>query len=95
MINLSLHSCPVKKQEIVFQSMPPDTILLNLDNGYYYSTNSVGAAVWEHCDGRNSITEIMSKISNICGKRVDEIKEEIWDFIKDMVKEGLLQIEKD
>ncbi|KUO64414.1 MAG: hypothetical protein APF84_10600 [Gracilibacter sp. BRH_c7a] len=92
---LNNHSHPVKKKDIVYQSMPPDTILLNLDNGFYYSTNEIGAEVWDCCDGRHSIIDIIKHISNQYNVSADEIKNDVLSFIVDMKKEGLLQIQND
>jgi hypothetical protein len=94
MINLSLQNRPIKSQGIVHQSMPPDTILLNLNNGYYYSTNNIGTALWEYCDEGMSIADIMANISNDCGVPIEDIKDDILHFINEMVQEGLIKIEK-
>jgi hypothetical protein len=94
MSDLNLLSCPVKMKEIVFQSMPPDTILLNLDNGYYYSTNRVGAAVWDRCDGNTTIAEMMADISERSGEPAQRVEADILHFVSDMMKEGLVKLEQ-
>jgi len=93
MTNHHLQGCPLKKKGVVFQSMPPDTVLLNLDNGFYYSINPIGAAVWEYCDGNRSISNIIAQISKESDVSADDIQEDILDFIHDLTKEGLIQIE--
>lgn len=93
MQNLSLNHRPVKLKDIVHQTMPPDTILLNLHNGYYYSTNNIGAAVWDRCNGSNTISRIIEEISQDCGKSAEEVRNDIMGFLRDMINERLVTVE--
>ena len=81
---------PQKTKEVVSQSMPPDTILLNLDNGYYYSTNQIGAAIWENCEGKLTIKEMIDDISQRCDVPAEQIEKDILHVIRDMESEGLI-----
>jgi len=90
-----LQSRPRKAQDIMFQSMPPDTILLNLNNGYYYSTNPVGAAVWERCDGTRSVGEIADALSALFDAPKEDIERDVLQFVRDMSEEKLLVIDGD
>lgn len=92
MPRLDMQCRPRKMKEIVFQSMPPDTILLNLDNGYYYSTNHIGADVWERCNGENSLARIVSDILSLYDAP-KEAEDDILSFVRDMVEEKLLSVD--
>lgn len=93
MHTLNLDTRLKQSKEIVHQSMPPETILLNLDNGYYYSTNRIGSAVWEHCNGINTIEQIIESISKECGISPEVAKEDILGFVREMIKEGIVTAE--
>lgn len=95
MNNLEINSRPVKIKEIVYASMQPDIVFLNLDNGYYYSTNEIGAAIWELCDGKKTIENIVSDICNNYDTPSAEVKFDVEQLINDMLKEGLLKIQND
>ena len=88
----SLFSRPRRAQDVMFQSMPPDTILLNLNNGYYYSTNPIGAAVWERCDGQRSIADIVTELRSI-SDAPDDIEQDVVQFVRQMAEEKLLVID--
>ncbi|EXX87516.1 hypothetical protein BG53_01860 [Paenibacillus darwinianus] len=92
MSSLSLLSIPAKAAAVRSQSMPPDMILLNLNSGYYYSTNPVGAAVWACCDGLQSVRAIISEVAAAFGVPAEEVQGDILDFLTDMAGEGLLRV---
>lgn len=92
MLQLNPQSCPERVKDVVFQSMPPDLILLNLDSGFYYSTNPVGAAIWECCDGKTPVAEIVAQLSRRCEVPGGQIEADVRQFVGDLVKEGLLHI---
>ncbi|HZG88385.1 pyrroloquinoline quinone biosynthesis peptide chaperone PqqD [Paenibacillus sp.] len=92
MTAVTMQSRPRKAQDIMFQSMPPDTILLNLNNGYYYSTNPIGAAVWERCDGQRSIADIITEL-RAAFDAPDEIERDVVQFVEHMADEKLLIVD--
>lgn len=94
MTELNLRSKPIRSENVAHQSMPPDTVLLNLDNGYYYSTNSVGAAVWELCLGEKTVAEIAEEVLLRFHAADRDIAKDIMELLRDMAKEGLVKIEK-
>lgn len=81
---------PVRSSDVTYSIMEPDIILLNIESGYYFSTNHVGAKVWELCNGKNSITEILCIISKEFKKDIIEIEDDIVELIESMTNEGLL-----
>jgi len=83
---------PRRAKDVAVQSMPPDTILLNLQTGYYFSTNPIGAAVWELCDGARTVEEIVAAIGERTDKAVEDIRDDILEYLATMRKEGLIEL---
>lgn len=91
MVELSLQLKLKKSKDVVHSNVPPNIVLLNLNSGYYFSTNEIGASIWEMCDGKNSIADIMKEVGAIYQKPLHEIEADIQELLTDMIKEELLE----
>lgn len=89
--NINMRQKPVQSRDVAFQTMQPDTVLLNLETGYYYSINSLGAEIWQQCDGETEIAAIIDNLRQKYDVSLDQLKEDAVDFINQMLKEGLLK----
>jgi len=87
------HHKPSRSKDIVFQSMPPDTILLNLSTGYYFSTNRLGAEVWQRCDGDTETTAIIAALHDLFDVDLDTLTADVEAFLQQLLDEGLLHVE--
>ena len=90
MVAIKLDDRYEKRKQVVYNFMPPDIVILNLDNGYYFSTNEVGARIWELCDGKNTVSDIIVDISNLYQHDEKEIENDIMSLLQSFVKEELL-----
>ena len=95
MTAIRIQAKPQRSSDITFQSMPPETILLNLENGYYYSTNSLGSAVWQKCDGNTSIEDLISDLQPQYEISLEVLRHDVMEFIEEMVAENLLKVDTD
>ena len=93
MFVLEKHDRPARSSDIVFQSMPPDTILLNLKSGYYFSTNRLGAGVWERCDGKTTVAAMIEDLHRQYDVELERLTEDVEAFLRQMIDEGLLYVE--
>lgn len=93
-MTIHLNMKPRQAQDIVFQSMSPETILLNLETGYYYSTNVLGAEIWQKCDGTTDIQAILNHLYQTFDVQHEELTKDTLDFIVEMIDEGLLQVDE-
>ncbi len=91
-MRLNKNSILKKQENIVHSVMPTGVILLNLDTGYYFSTNETGSRIWELCDGINSADEIVTEISNQSQTSPTEISNDIMELLESMFKENLLEV---
>ncbi|HZG75937.1 MAG TPA: PqqD family protein [Paenibacillus sp.] len=93
MFLLEKHYRPARSSDIVFQSMPPDTILLNLKTGYYFSTNRLGADVWERCDGNTTVAAMIEDLHRRYDVELERLTEDVESFLRQMIDEELLYVE--
>ncbi len=51
-----------RRDRVMMQQVEGDSVLLDIDNGEYFSLNEVGSRVWELCDGARSLASIAQTI---------------------------------
>ena len=80
--------------DVSWTTLDGETILLNLENGFYYTLNRVGNAIWEQLSGAPSLDEIRATL--YARFDVDEavIREDLNALIDQLCHEGLIAEEK-
>jgi len=92
----TVSECVVQNPKVVFREEFDNwAIIFNPDSNETYGLDSLSAFIWKKLDGKHSIEEIAKLLEKECIDTVPEnAKEDITDFIKDLVNEGLARIEK-
>lgn len=54
---------PRRKEQVIAQKASNDFLLFNLHDGNYYSLNEVGYKIWELCDGRHDVAQIVDRLA--------------------------------
>ena len=67
-----------------------DAVLLNLDNGHYYSLNRVGTAIWECCDGSQTLEEVYKHICERFEVEEERAKADLLAISSQLLNEKLL-----
>lgn len=81
-----------KKDNIAHRVILSDAVLLNLNNGFYYSANEVGTRFWELCDGEKTIQNIIDIISQEYDVAMDKLTQDLLEFIRHLYHEELVLI---
>lgn len=92
MRTVNMESKPVHYEEVAYQKLLDEIVLLNLDSGIYYSTNELGARIWELCDGKTDLKGITKKICEEYEVAEVEAKDDVFAYVEDLIKEGLMFI---
>lgn len=80
----------IKHNSIIEQELGNDVILLNLDNGNYYSLDGVGRLIWSLCDGTLDVGEITSKVAEQYAAAVDTVLVDVIELLDDFASEALV-----
>ncbi|MGW7074678.1 PqqD family protein [Streptomyces sp. NPDC054866] len=56
-----------------------------------YELDDIGARVWTHCDGRNSVDQIVDIISTEYEVSREVVLADVNAFVKSLLKAGLLE----
>ncbi|MDR4495321.1 MAG: PqqD family protein [Nitrospirales bacterium] len=67
-----------------------ETVLLNLDNGMYYSLNRVGTVIWELCDGRRTLQQILGEICERFEVEEGQAKQDLLVLSSQLLEQKLL-----
>ena len=81
----------IDRSNVVYEIFDNEVVIINLDNGNYYSYNGVGVEIWNQLTKKNSIDNISQSLSNIYPSvRLDNLKTIINKSIADLENEKLL-----
>ncbi|MCD6352720.1 MAG: PqqD family protein [Proteobacteria bacterium] len=87
-----LESFFTKSEKIAWRVVEEDSVLLNLDTGYYYTLNEVGRFLWESLDGKKELSAIHKEILDHYDVDPETAKSDILELIDNLLKEGLVEI---
>jgi hypothetical protein len=90
----TLGTVPLKKNELLSKNIDEKAVILNMKNGFYYTTNHVGAYIWDICNGKNSVSDIIKMVKNEFEGNPEDIEKDIFELIDDMMDEKLLEAVK-
>ena len=84
-----------KNEDFVYRRIGDETILVPIkdnvgDMGSIYDLNEVGTFVWEHLDGRQSLSDIKDRIFAEFNVSSDAANKDLSDFIAQLKEIGAL-----
>ena len=62
---------------------------MNLDDGSYFETNSVGLAIWKYLDGR-PLEDVVELVRSEFEGIPDEFEREVYAFAEALLQSGLV-----
>lgn len=87
---MNLQSYPRRKEQVIAQKASNDFLLFNMDDGNYYSLNEVGCRIWELCDGRNSIEQIVDTLAKEYDQAKDVLAGDVVEFLERFLSDKLI-----
>ena len=73
---------------LVVRELPDEVLVYDLEQHEAHCLNATSAAVWRHCDGETSPSEIGFRLAREFGTPVDE--EVVWLALEQLGERGLL-----
>lgn len=73
---------------LVVRELPDEVLVYDLEQHEAHCLNATSAAVWRHCDGESSPSEIGFRLAREFGTPVDE--EVVWLALEQLSERGLL-----
>jgi hypothetical protein len=81
-----------RSKQITWRQVEDETILLNLENGEYYSLNQLGSKIWKIIGTDKKVKEIAAIISKEYTVNYARVIQDTINFIKQLSKHNLLEL---
>ncbi len=86
----SLTMRPRRQERILQQETAGTVLLLNMDDGRYYTLDPLGGRVWDLCDGSRTVADIVAIISEEYDAPSRTIEQDLRELLTDMANENLV-----
>jgi len=77
-------------EHVIFQTLSSETVIINLQNGRYYSLNPTASEIWERVMHRASADEITSALTRTTAGDPTVIGKAVAAFLEQLVREDLV-----
>ncbi|MDD5173629.1 MAG: PqqD family protein [Candidatus Omnitrophica bacterium] len=81
-----------RSQRVVWETIDNEGVLLNLDNGNYFSLNEVGLDIWKEIEADASIDKIALAIAKKYTTTYKQVLPDVIHFMDILIKQGLVQV---
>ncbi|MBL7196914.1 MAG: PqqD family protein [Candidatus Omnitrophica bacterium] len=81
----------IDKDKVTYRIIDNEAVILNLDNGYYYSLNEVGTRIWEAIDKQKSLDQVLSLLNEEYQLPERQLRSDLMGLVKDLEKEELIK----
>jgi hypothetical protein len=88
--HLDLHTIAVPAEHVCWSCIDDEAVLLNLNNGYYYTLNPVGCDVWQRLDGARTVQEIGAEMCDLYAVQQPQVEQDILALFRDLQHEDLI-----
>lgn len=80
----------INSEDAAYRIIDGEAVILNLNNGYYYSLNVVGTSIWEAIVKQKTLDEILSLLKEEYPVPELQLKNDLLELVKDLEKEKLI-----
>ncbi len=87
---IALESLPARSDRILAQRSADSIILLNPQDGRYYTLDEVAARIWELCDGTRCVADVVALVHAEYDAPIDTIRGDVVELLQELVREQLL-----
>jgi len=75
---------------VIFREIDDRIVLINLENGFYYSLNEIGCMIFKLILDKHDTSEIVERINGNFEIANDTIESDLDSFIRDMEREKIV-----
>jgi hypothetical protein len=87
---MELESHPRRAERVLARQGEGVLILLDPDDGSYYTLDEVGSRIWELCDGTRSTAEIAAILSEEFDAAPETIRADLLELVADLSDQNLV-----
>lgn len=83
---------PQRDERIVWRRGDAGVVVLNPNDGQYFSLDDVGGRIWELCEGERSIAEIAAILAEEYEADASVIQGDALELLRELRDEGLVAV---
>ena len=83
-------SCPKRTAQVIAQKASNDWVLLNMEDGNYFSLNDIGGRIWELCDGSRSVSQLAVALAAEYDASPEVLEKDIVEMLENLQKGKLI-----
>ncbi|HPD60705.1 MAG TPA: PqqD family protein [Thermodesulfobacteriota bacterium] len=83
---------PAKGNEVIYKEIESKSVLLNLENGSYYTLNKTGTFIWSLLDGKTAVRQLVEVLTQNFEVAKNEASKDVFALIANLKKEGLIEL---
>ena len=87
--NVTFDSILSRSDEVMFQSVGDEAVLLDLASEQYFGLNPVGARIWDLLDGSATLAQVHATLCSEYDSDADRIGDDLLALARLMIEAGL------
>ena len=80
----------INSPDVINETIEGESVIINLNSGFYYSLDHVGAEIWESLVQQLSVKTIIANLIQRYAGSADEIKRAVTELINQLKEENLI-----
>lgn len=82
----------IKKPDVVHETIDGETVIVNLENGVYYSLRDSAVDIWNMIEGGANADELLQMLLARYEGSKDDIQKAVVDLLVNLQEEGLVRV---
>ncbi len=82
-------------ENVLFQKLEDEVVLLNLETGDYYGLNEVGSQMWTLLQQDHHVGQVLSALLETYEVSEGTLKADLWTILGDLEAHGLVTLHED
>jgi hypothetical protein len=93
MTAISLDSVVTRAEGFSTAQVQDDLMMLNVDQGAYYSLDPIGAEIWKLLEKTSSVREIVDQLRERYAVGPEQCQADVLAFLEEMQKNGMILVQ--
>jgi hypothetical protein len=89
-VEISLNSRVQIQDDVLFQELQGEAVLLNLKTGVYLGLNQIGTRIWQLLQEDGALNRVMEVMLREYDVTQEKLAQDLLDLVGQMEKQGLL-----
>jgi hypothetical protein len=89
-VEISLNSRVRIQDDVLFQELQGETVLLNLKTGVYLGLNQIGTRIWQLLQEDGALSRVLEVMLQEYDVTQEKLAKDLLDLVGQMEKQGLL-----